>query len=747
MTANVHELMQIVEGSHSDPHHILGPHDGMLCAFNPEVSKIEIFDPNAPKKRVAMTKIHNAGFFEAEWPKGVPYMLECYAYSGESWAIHDPYSFAPQLSDLDLHLFGNGTHYEIYNKLGAHLATVDGIDGVSFAVWAPNAKRVSVVGDFNNWHGLRNPMRTLQRSGIWEIFIPGLKLLDNYKFEVKSYDGDIHMKSDPYSNFNELRPGSASLVYDLSNYKWGDDKWLKKRAKANPIDGPINVYEVHAGSWRKNPDRVADDHSPDGGFLTYAELAEQLVPYVKEMGYTHVEFMPITEYPFDGSWGYQVTGYFAPTSRYGNPEEFMALVDAFHQAGIGVLVDWVPAHFPKDAFGLARFDGTPLYEHHDPRMAEHPDWGTLIFNYGRKEVSNFLIANALFWIEKYHIDGLRVDAVASMLYLDYGKRGDMYVTNAQGGRENDDAVEYIKHMNSIINERHPNVMMMAEESTEWAGVTKSVDEGGLGFSLKWNMGWMNDFLSYMNKDSVHRKHHHNQLTFAMMYNHSENFMLVLSHDEVVHGKGSLVNKMPGDTWQKMANLRAAFGFMMGHPGKKLIFMGGEIAQFEEWSEAKSLNWFLLDEFEHHKQVQTFVKDLNKLYLKEKAFWYNEDQGFGGGFEWINPNDSEHSLLTFFRRAPKTYRSKPVINSDGTEAQEILVFVCNFTPEPWLKHRIGVPIHGKYKEIINSDNVKYGGSGIVNAKVIETEEIDWDNRSHSVELAVPPLGTVVLKLQG
>ena len=736
MTADIYELMKIVEGSHADPHHILGPHSGVVRVFNPEAQEAEVFDPDSPDDKKSMERVHNSGFFEAEWPKGKRYMLDFCAFSGNRWQTFDPYSFAPVLTDLDLYLFGNGTHYEIFNKLGAHPTTVEGVEGVLFAVWAPNARRVSVVGDFNSWHGLRHPMRTLQRSGIWELFIPGVGIGDNYKYEVRSLNGDIQLKTDPYSNFNELRPGSASLVYDLDQYNWQDEKWLKARSKKDPLTGPINVYEVHLGSWQRKE---------NGDFLTYTELRHQLVPYVKKMGYSYVEFMPVMEYPYDGSWGYQVTGYYAPPSRYGTPAEFMALIDAFHQNGIGVLMDWVPAHFPKDAHGLARFDGTALYEHHDPRLGEHPDWGTLIFNYGRKEVMNFLIANALFWIEKFHIDGLRVDAVASMLYLDYGKREGQWIQNAYGGRENPDAVEFVKHMNSIIKEKHPNVLMTAEESTEWAGVTRPVSEDGLGFALKWNMGWMNDFLSYMGKDSAFRKYHHNQLTFAMMYNYTEKFMLVLSHDEVVHGKGSLVNKMPGDVWQKTANLRAAYTFMMGHPGKKLLFMGGEIAQFEEWSETKALNWFLLDEFEHHRQVQTFVRDLNRIYAKERALWYNEDQGFGGGFEWINPDDAEHSLLSFFRRAPKIYRNKPVLDPEGQAVQEILVFVCNFTPVPWLNHRVGVPIPGVYTEIINSDDTKYGGSGVTNPEPRTSEEGEWDGRPHSIELAIPPLGVAVFKV--
>ena len=734
---DLHELMKIVEGSHTDPHSILGPHQGMVYVFNPEAKEVEIFNPNTADKRTNLTRIHSSGLFETKWPEDTPYKLNFKAYSGEEWQAYDPYAFPPQLSDLDLHLFNSGTHYKTFDKLGAHPVTINGIDGVSFAVWAPNALHVSVVGDFNNWHGLRHQMRILQQSGIWELFIPGLSLGDMYKFEIKTLNTEIHLKSDPYSKFNELRPGSASLVWNLNQYQWNDAKWLKTHTKKNSIAGPINIYEVHLGSWQRKD---------NGEFLSYTELAKQLVSYVKKMNYTHVELLPIAEFPYDASWGYQVTGYFAPTSRYGTPDEFMTLIDAFHQNDIGVILDWVPAHFPKDAHGLASFDGTALYEHPDPRMGEHPDWGTLIFNYGRKEVTNFLIANALFWIEKYHIDGLRVDAVASMLYLDYGKRSEQAITNAHGGRENPDAVEFIKHMNSIIKEKHPHVLMIAEESTEWDGVTRPVTEGGLGFNLKWNMGWMNDFLSYVKEDSINRKYHHNKLTFAMMYNHSENFMLPLSHDEVVHGKYSLVNKMPGDIWQKFANLRAAYTFKMGHPGKKLLFMGGEIAQFEEWSETKSLNWFLLDEFEHHRQIQNYVRDLNKLYLKDKTFWYNEDLGFNAGFEWINPDDAEHSIISFFRRAPRIYRFKQVINADGTEAQEILIFICNFTPEPRLKHRVGVPITGKYKELINSDNEKYGGSGLINPKTIASEALEWDNRPYSLELAVPPLGVTVLKLQ-
>jgi 1,4-alpha-glucan branching enzyme len=741
-TADMHELMDIFNGNHADPHHLLGMHEvktgrkvcKVIRVFNPEADSAEALDTRSPDEtiRYPMERIHKAGFFEAELPAGTDwfhYQVAYTGYDGSCWQVYDPYSFMPVLSELDLYLFGQGTHYGIYNKLGAHPMTVDGVDGVLFAVWAPNARRVSVVGDFNDWHGLRHMMRTLQNSGIWELFVPGLQKYDKYKFEIKSLTGALFHKTDPYANFCELRPGTAALVYDINRHTWGDAGWMDSRGKNNPLDGPINIYELHAGSWRRLM------HDPER-FMSWPELSAELIPYIKDLGYTHIELMPIMEYPFDGSWGYQVTGYFAPTSRYGNPDEFMAFIDVCHQNGIGVIVDWVPAHFPKDAFALARFDGTALYEHDDPQRGEHPDWGTLIFNYGRAEVKNFLIANALFWIDKYHIDGLRVDAVASMLYLDYGRRYGDWKPNKYGGRENLEAVEFMKHMNSVIRGKHPNVMMIAEESTAWAGVSHPVEENGLGFSLKWNMGWMNDFLSYLIKDAVYRKYHHNYLTFGMMYAYTENFILVLSHDEVVHGKGSMVNKMPGDTWQKMANLRAAYGFMIGHPGKKLLFMGGEFAQFEEWSETKPLNWFLMDNFEHHRQMWQYVKDLNHIYLKETACWHDDFKG--GGFEWINCGDAQRSLVSFFRRYEKRDEQNDI------SVREYVLFVINFTPVPLLEHRIGVPEPGLYAEILNSDDHKYGGSGIINPHTLTAEEYFCDNRGYSIPVRMPPLGCVILK---
>ena len=668
-----------------------------------------------------MAKINDTGFFEVKIKDSKPfdYKFHVIDFSGDSKNVFDPYSFEPLLTDYDLYLFGQGTHYEIFNKLGAHKTKIKNIEGVHFAVWAPNAKRVSVIGDFNNWDGRQNPMCLRANSGVWELFIPELKNFDLYKFEIKTQEDYILKKSDPYANFSQLRPDTASIVFDIQKYKWGDKEWLEKRKNNLALKKPLNIYEVHIGSWR----RIVEEQNR---FMTYREFADQIVKYVKDMNYTHIELMPIEEHPFDGSWGYQVTGYFAPTSRYGTPEDFMYLVDKCHQNNIGVLLDWVPAHFPKDEHGLARFDGTALYEHDDPRQGEHPDWGTLIFNYGRCEVKNFLISNALFWLEKYHIDGLRVDAVASMLYLDYSKHDGQWLPNKFGGNENLEAIEFLKHLNSVISEKHPDVLMIAEESTAWTGVSRPVQQNGLGFNLKWNMGWMNDFLSYMQKDCIYRKYHHNNLTFSMIYAYTENFILVLSHDEVVHGKGSLINKMPGDLWQKFANMRLAFGFMIGHPGKKLSFMGSEIAQFDEWSENKSLDWHLLD-FDSHKKFSKYIKDLNKLYLDEKCLWF--DDFTHEGFEWIDCNDADRSVVSFMRKS----------------TDDFIIFVCNFTPVPLLNHRIGVPFVGFYKEIFNSDDLKYGGSGITNKDLLVSEKIDYNGRENSIGIEVPPLGITVFKI--
>ncbi len=723
------ELKKIVDSEHHNPHNFLGIHQEILNSkpvvivrcFLPRAQKVSVIDTNL--KKYPMEKIDDAGVFQVNIgnKKIFDYQLEVTDYDGNTQKIFDPYSFEPVISDFDLFLFGEGNHYKIFDKLGAHPLQIKNVSGVNFAVWAPNAKRVSVIGDFNNWDGRQNPMRARKNSGVWELFIPGLKNFDKYKFEIKTQENYILKKSDPYGNFAQLRPDNASVIFDINKYKWNDAAWRSLRTKNPPTSGPINIYEVHLGSWK----RIVEE---DNRFLTYREFADEIVPYIKKMNYTHIELMPIAEHPFDGSWGYQVTGYYAVTSRYGTPENFMYLVDKCHQNNIGVILDWVPAHFPKDEHGLAHFDGTALYEHADPRMGEHPDWGTLIFNYGRCEVKNFLIANALFWIEKFHIDGLRVDAVASMIYLDYSKKEGQWLPNKFGGNENLDAIEFMKHMNSVICGKYPEILMIAEESTAWPGVSRPVEQNGLGFNLKWNMGWMNDFLTYMQKDPIHRKFHHNNLTFSMIYAYTENFILVLSHDEVVHGKGSLISKMPGDLWQKFANLRVAFGFMIGHPGKKLSFMGNEFAQFDEWNENKSLDWHLLN-FESHEKFQTYIKDLNEIYCNEKTLSY--DDFTNNGFEWIDCNDSDRSVISFMRK--------------GKNPNDIIIFVCNFTPVPLLTHRIGVPFPGIYKEILNSDDLKYGGSGIVNSNIIQSEKIEWNWRQNSIGLKIPPLGVSIIKL--
>ncbi|MBM7685644.1 1,4-alpha-glucan branching protein GlgB [Defluviitalea raffinosedens] len=730
-TASLVEVFEILRSEHRDPHHILGMHevevDGkkavVVRAFIPQAASIEVIDDEKPEQKYDMKKVCSDGFFEAvipDRPTIFRYRLSIADYLGNQWTTYDPYSFNPYITDFDKYLFGQGTHYKIFEKLGSHPMTIDGVDGVLFAVWAPNAKRVSVIGDFNGWDGRRHPMRCLGYSGIWELFIPGVSEGDIYKYEIKTREDYLLEKSDPYGNYMEVRPNSASIVYDINKYQWNDAQWMEKRQKTDPLNQPVSIYEVHLGSWMRVPEE-------GNRYLTYREAAHKLVDYVKAMGYTHIELLPITEHPYDGSWGYQVTGYYAPTSRFGTPEDFMYFVDYCHQNNIGVILDWVPAHFPKDSYGLIRFDGTALYEHEDPRQGEHPDWGTLIFNYGRIEVKLFLIANAIFWFEKYHIDGLRVDAVASMLYLDYGKTDGNWIPNKYGGRENLEAVEFFKHLNSIVYQKFPGIMMIAEESTAWPNVSRPTDIGGLGFGLKWNMGWMNDFLRYMKKDPIHRKYHHNDLTFGLLYAFTENFILVLSHDEVVHGKGSMISKMPGDYWQKFANLRVAYGFMYGHPGKKLLFMGGEIAQFNEWSEAKSLDWHLL-QFEKHKGMQEYIKDLNHLYLKESAFW--EYDFTGEGFEWINASDADVSMVSFVRK--------------GKNPKDTLIFVCNFTPVPHFQHRIGVPAQGNYKEIFNSDHSKYGGSNVLNEQVITADHREWDGRAYSIELRIPPLGMTILK---
>lgn len=726
-TTKLYDIFHIVNGEHSDPHTVLGMHemeeDGrkavVVRAFLPDAAGITVIDYANKRKKYPMERLHADGFFEvtiADREEWFRYQLEYTDADGNTWRSYDPYSFSPTLSEFDRHLFGAGTHYEIYEKMGGRLMTHEGARGAAFSVWAPNAKAVSVIGDFNNWDARRSPMRRLGESGIWELFLPAAAEGDKYKFHVTQCDGRVVDKTDPYGVYAEVRPNNASVLYPLKRYKWKDRRWMTARRKYDFRAAPMNIYEVHLGSWKR---------AEGNRFLSYTELAEQLIPYVKEMGYTHIEMLPVEEHPFDGSWGYQVTGYYAPTSRYGSPDEFKQFVDACHQNGISVILDWVPAHFPKDDFALARFDGTALYEHQDPRLGEHIQWGTYIFNYGRKEVANFLLANALYWMDIFHIDGLRVDAVASLLRLDFCKEEGQWLPNVYGGSENLEAIEFLKHMNSVIAEREPGALMIAEDSTAWPGVTKKVDEGGLGFSLKWNMGWMNDFLSYIKLDPIYRKYHQNKLTFGMAYHYAENFVLVLSHDEVVHTKSSMIGKMPGDVWQSFANLRLSYGFMMGHPGKKLLFMGGEFAQYSEWSEARSLDWHLL-QYADHQEMQAYVKELNHLYTEESAFWAEDFDP--NGFQWIECDDAESSIVSFVRRSK----------------EKELIFLCNFTPVVHRGFSLGVPQEGVYHERLNSDAARFGGSDVINAVPLQSKAEPAGRCPFRVELDVPPLGMVILE---
>ena len=726
-TTKLYDIFHIVNGEHSDPHTVLGMHemeeDGrkavVVRAFLPHAAGITVIDYANKRKKYPMERLHADGFFEvtiADREEWFLYQLEYTDADGNTWRSYDPYSFSPTLSEFDRHLFGAGTHYEIYEKMGGRLMTHEGARGAAFSVWAPNAKAVSVIGDFNNWDARRSPMRRLGESGIWELFLPAAAEGDKYKFHVTQCDGRVVDKTDPYGVYAEVRPNNASVLYPLKRYKWKDRRWMTARRKYDFRTAPMNIYEVHLGSWKR---------AEGNRFLSYTELAEQLIPYVKGMGYTHIEMLPVEEHPFDGSWGYQVTGYYAPTSRYGSPDEFKQFVDACHQNGISVILDWVPAHFPKDDFALARFDGTALYEHQDPRLGEHIQWGTYIFNYGRKEVANFLLANALYWMDIFHIDGLRVDAVASLLRLDFCKEEGQWLPNVYGGSENLEAIEFLKHMNSVIAEREPGALMIAEDSTAWPGVTKKVEEGGLGFSLKWNMGWMNDFLSYIKLDPIYRKYHQNKLTFGMAYHYAENFVLVLSHDEVVHTKSSMIGKMPGDVWQSFANLRLSYGFMMGHPGKKLLFMGGEFAQYSEWSEARSLDWHLL-QYADHQEMQAYVKELNHLYAEEPAFWAEDFDP--NGFQWIECDDAESSIVSFVRRSQ----------------EKELVFLCNFTPVVHRGFSLGVPQEGVYHERLNSDAARFGGSDVINAVPLQSRAEPAGRCPFQVELDVPPLGMVILE---
>jgi len=627
------------------------------------------------------------------------------------------------LTDYDLHLFGEGTFLRAFEKLGAHRVTAGGMVGIHFAVWAPNAAQVNLIGDFNGWDGRMHPMRNLGPSGVWEIFIPGLADGEKYKYEIRTRNGALLKKADPYGVSFEVPPQSASVVCDISNYIWHDVEWMATRESFNRwFERPMSVYEVHLGSWARVPE--------DGNrFLTYRELADRLVPYVQESGFTHVEFLPVMEHPFSGSWGYQVLGFFAPTSRFGPPEDFKYLVDAFHRAGIAVILDWVPGHFPKDEHGLARFDGTALYEHADPRQGEHQDWGTLIFNYGRNEVRTFLLSNALFWLEEYHVDGLRVDAVASMLYLDYSRSGGQWIPNRFGGRENLDAVAFLQQLNTLTHGEHPGTITAAEESTSWPGVSRPVYLGGLGFTYKWNMGWMHDMLQYTHQDPIHRRWHHNKITFSALYMHSENFILPFSHDEVVHGKGAMLDKMPGDPWQKHATLRTLYGYMYAHPGKKLMFMGCEFAQWREWNHDRSLDWHLLNDAPH-SGMRRFIQDLNGQYRAERPLHETDDDG--EAFRWIDCNDNENSVVSLVRYA--------------RDRRDFLVTIFNFTPVPRAEYRIGVPERGYYAEILNSDAGFYGGSNVGNDGGVHSEPVAAHGFEQSIRLRVPPLGCLYLKLR-
>lgn len=723
-TISSEALKAIVGAYHGDPFAVLGPHaleDGVaIRVFMPHVQSLTVLLENGT--RHDMARVQDDGFFEcvlsgASLP--ISYRYRWRDYEGNTGIYEDPYRFPPTLSDYDEYLLAEGTHAKIYEQLGAHLMSVEGVSGVRFAVWAPSAERVSVIGNFNRWDGRRHPMRRHIDSGIWELFVPGLDKGELYKYEIKTrYQGYMVAKSDPVGFFSELRPKTSSIVWDLDEYEWQDSEWLEQRRTRDHLSAPMSIYEVHLGSWRRKN---------GWEWLTYRELIDELIPYVKQMGYTHIELLPVAEHPFDGSWGYQVTGFFAPTSRFGTPDDFMALVDACHQNDIGVLLDWVPAHFPKDEHGLGFFDGTHLYEHADPRQGEHPDWGTYIFNYGRNEVRQFLISNALFWLDKYHIDGLRVDAVASMLYLDFSREGGEWLPNRYGGRENLEAIDFLRKYNDRVHEQFPGILSIAEESTAWGGVTKDTEEGGLGFDLKWNMGWMHDTLRYMSNDPVYRSYHHGSLTFSMLYAFTERFVLPFSHDEVVHLKRSMLDKMPGDVWQKFANLRALYAYQYAHPGKKLLFMGGEFGQWREWSEDRALDWEVLDQDPRHRGLQRLIGHLNALYATHPAL-HREDFSWKG-FTWLNFRDSQNSVLAFARHTEEMGSS--------------IVAVCNFTPVVRHDYRIPVLEKATYKEILNTDGEEYGGSGIANNAPIESSPTPWQGHEHSVSLTLPPLAVVFL----
>jgi 1,4-alpha-glucan branching enzyme len=724
-------IAALIGARHHDPFAVLGPQQDagaiVVRAFQPAARTIELRLVTTGEL-LPLAKRDPAGLFEVRLDPGVheavpDYRLRVTYPGGHVVELDDPYRYGRVLTDFDLHLLGEGTHHRAFEKLGSHRITVGTTIGVHFAVWAPNAERVSLIGDFNGWDGRVHPMRLLVPGGIWEIFLPDLPDGEKYKFEIRTRTGAILKKADPFARAFEAPPQSAAVVRDISGYQWRDAGWIAARAGEQAwLDRPMSTYEVHLGSWARVPEE-------GNRFLTYREMAHRLVPYVKEMGFTHIELLPVMEHPFSGSWGYQVLGFFAPTARFGPPEDFKLFVDACHQAGIGVILDWVPGHFPKDEHGLAQFDGTALFEHQDPRQGEHQDWGTLIFNYARNEVRNFLLSNALFWLEEYHIDGLRVDAVASMLYLDYSRQEGQWIPNQFGGRENLEAISFLQELNSLTHGEHPGTMTAAEESTSFTGVSRPVHLGGLGFTYKWNMGWMHDMLQYMREDPVHRRWHHTLVTFSALYMHSENFILPFSHDEVVHGKGALLDKMPGDLWQKYASLRTLYGYMYGHPGKKLLFMGCEFGQWDEWSHDHSIDWHLLA-YPPHAALRRFVQELNAIYRAEPAL--HQVDFDPAGFRWIDCNDNENSVVSIVRYA--------------RDRRDFVVMVFNFTPVPRHEYRIGVPDAGWYAERLNSDAALYGGGNVGNGGGTATEPIAAHGFDHSLRLIIPPLGCLLLKRQ-
>jgi 1,4-alpha-glucan branching enzyme len=730
------ELDALARREHPQPHAVLGAHPGKngsvtVRVLRPSAEKVSV--KPAKGKSVTLKQIHPAGIFEGAIPdQKLPlrYRVKVDYGDGGTFTIDDPYSFTPTIGELDLHLMAEGRHEQLYDKLGSHVIEHQNVQGTAFAVWAPSARAVSVVGDFNSWDGRLHAMRSMGSTGIWELFIPGVGSGERYKYEILSADGELLLKADPYAQEAEVPPKTASVIYE-PEYAWSaeDAAYLAQRTERQPLTGPMSIYEVHLGSWRLNS--LEDNRS-----LSYAELADELSAYALDLGFTHVELLPVMAHPFTGSWGYQVTGYYAPTPRYGSPDDLRAFVDRLHSRGVGVILDWVPAHFPRDEFALARFDGSALYEHADPRRGAHPDWGTLVFNFGRHEVRNFLIANALFWLREYHVDGIRVDAVASMLYLDYSRREGEWVPNQFGGREDLDAVAFLKELNEVIYAEAPGVISAAEESTAWPGVSRPTYLGGLGFGFKWNMGWMHDTLGYFQQDAIYRRYHHHELTFSLMYAFSENFVLPLSHDEVVHGKGSLLTKMGGiDQWQKLANLRALYAYMWAHPGKKLLFMGQEFAQVDEWSAERSLDWHLLEQ-PAHAGVQALVRDLNAAYRSEPALYQLDSDP--EGFWWLEPNDADSNVIAFARRSADGEG-----RLGGAGGPRFVVFVANLSPVPRYGYRLGLPKATRWRELVNTDSSFYGGSDVGNLGGVAPEPIPWNDQPVSAELTLPPLASVWL----